>query len=98
MAELPPLPAPEAQERILHDLVPLPEAWVALEEAIGFALASERARAADPAPLGQLGDGRLRGAQRGPDAAPVTLTGGRDDPRRQIARPAPCGAGEACGS
>jgi molybdopterin molybdotransferase len=41
MAELPPLPAPEAQERILHDLVPLPEAWVALEEALGFALTSE---------------------------------------------------------
>ena len=41
MAEIPPLPAPEAQERILHDLVPLPEAWTPLEEALGFALTSD---------------------------------------------------------
>ena len=41
MAEMPPLPAPEAQERILHDLVPLPEAWTPLEEALGFALTSD---------------------------------------------------------
>ncbi|RPH72219.1 MAG: molybdopterin molybdenumtransferase MoeA [Myxococcaceae bacterium] len=41
MAELPPLPAPEAQHRILHDLQPLPEAWVPLEEALGFGLTSD---------------------------------------------------------
>src|SRR5215470_15513995 len=41
MAEVPPLPAPEAQERILHDLHPLPDAWVPLEEALGFALTSD---------------------------------------------------------
>jgi len=41
MAELPPLPAPEAQERILHDLRPLPEAWAPLEEALGFALTAD---------------------------------------------------------
>src|SRR5262249_37161741 len=41
MAELPPLPAPEAQERILHDLSPLPEAWVPLEDALGFGLPTE---------------------------------------------------------
>jgi len=41
MAELPPLPAPEAQERILHDLQPLPDAWVPLEDAFGFALTSD---------------------------------------------------------
>src|SRR5215470_14184586 len=49
MAELPPLPAPEAQERILHDLSPLPEAWVPLEEALGFGLTTEvRARRTQP--------------------------------------------------
>jgi molybdopterin molybdotransferase len=41
MAELPPLPASEAQERILHDLQPLPDAWAPLEEALGFALSSD---------------------------------------------------------
>jgi len=41
MAELPPLPAPEAQERILHDLRPLPDAWAPLEEALGFALTAD---------------------------------------------------------
>jgi molybdopterin molybdotransferase len=41
MAELPPLPASEAQDRILHDLHPLPDAWVPLEEALGFAITSD---------------------------------------------------------
>ena len=41
MAELPPLPAFEAQERILHDLQPLQDAWAPLEEALGFALTSD---------------------------------------------------------
>ena len=41
MAELPPLPAPEAQERILHDLQPLADAWVPLEESLGFGLTSD---------------------------------------------------------
>lgn len=36
-----PLPATEAQERILHDLAPLPEVWTALDEALGFGLTSD---------------------------------------------------------
>ena len=41
MPDLPPLPHAEAQDRILHDLAPLPEAWVPLEEAVGFGLTSD---------------------------------------------------------
>jgi molybdopterin molybdotransferase len=41
MPELPPLPAQVAQDRILHDLVPLPEVWVSLEEALGFGLTTD---------------------------------------------------------
>jgi molybdopterin molybdotransferase len=94
MAELPPLPAPEAQDRILHDLVPLPEAWVALEEALGFGLTSEvRARRTQPPWDNSAMDGyAVRSADAG--RAPVTLTvvgvvHAGDQPTR------PVGAGEA---
>lgn len=73
MLELPPLPAPEAQDRILHDLVPLPEGWVPLEEALGFGLTSDvRARRTQPPWDNSAMDGY---AVRSADAArtPVTL-------------------------
>lgn len=73
MAEIPPLPHPEAQERILHDLAPLPEAWVPLEEALGFALTSDvQARRTQPPWDNSAMDGY---AVRSADvaSAPVTL-------------------------
>ena len=72
MAELPPLPAPEAQERILHDLSPLPEAWVPLEEALGFGLTTEvRARRTQPPWDNSAMDGY---AVRSADVARVPVT------------------------
>ena len=73
MPELPPLPAPEAQDRILHDLGPLPEVWVPLEEALGFGLTTDvRARRTQPPWDNSAMDGY---ALRSADAArtPVTL-------------------------
>ncbi len=73
MPELPPLPAPEAQDRILQDLVPLPEVWVPLEEALGFGLTSDvQARRTQPPWDNSAMDGY---AVRSADAArtPVTL-------------------------
>jgi molybdopterin molybdotransferase len=73
MPELPPLPAPEAQDRILHDLAPLPETWVPLEEALGFGLTSDvRARRTQPPWDNSAMDGyAVRSADAG--RAPVTL-------------------------
>ncbi len=73
MPELPPLPAPQAQDRILQDLVSLPEVWVPLEEALGFGLSSDvRARRTQPPWDNSAMDGY---AVRSADAAraPVTL-------------------------
>ncbi|HVP62382.1 MAG TPA: gephyrin-like molybdotransferase Glp [Myxococcaceae bacterium] len=73
MPELPPLPAPEAQDRILHDLVPLPEVWVSLEEALGFGLTTDvPARRTQPPWDNSAMDGY---ALRSADAAraPITL-------------------------
>jgi len=94
MAELPPLPASEAQDHILHDLVPLPEAWVPLEEALGSGLTSAvRARRTQPPWDNSAMDGY---AVRAADAAtvPVTLpvvavVHAGDEPSRAV------GAGEA---
>jgi len=73
MPELPPLPAPEAQDRILHDLTPLPEVWVPLEEALGFGLTSDvRARRTQPPWDNSAMDGyAVRTADT--SRAPVTL-------------------------
>lgn len=68
-----PLPAPEAQDRILHDLAPLPEVWLALEDALGFGLTSDvPARRTQPPWDNSAMDGY---ALRSTDAAraPVTL-------------------------
>ncbi len=68
-----PLPAPEAQDRILHDLAPLPEVWLALEDALGFGLTSDvPARRTQPPWDNSAMDGY---AVRSADAAraPVTL-------------------------
>lgn len=73
MAEQPPLPASEAQDRILHDLAPLPEVWAPLEEALGFGLTSDvRARRTQPPWDNSAMDGY---AVRSADAsrAPLTL-------------------------
>src|SRR5262249_51467791 len=74
MPELPPLPAPEAQNRILHDLRPMPEVWVPLEEALGFALTSDvRARRTQPPWDNSAMDGyAVRSADT--SRAPVTPT------------------------
>ena len=94
MPELPPLPHPEAQDRILHDLVPMPEAWVPLEEALGFGLTSDvAARRTQPPWDNSAMDGY---AVRSADASrtPVTLSvvgvvHAGDQPTREV------GAGEA---
>ncbi|MGZ6028083.1 MAG: molybdopterin molybdotransferase MoeA [Myxococcaceae bacterium] len=68
-----PLPAAEAQDRILHDLAPLPEVWLALEDALGFGLSSDvPARRTQPPWDNSAMDGY---ALRSADAAraPVTL-------------------------
>jgi molybdopterin molybdotransferase len=41
MPDTPPLPAGEAQDRILSDLRPLPEEWTLLDDALGFTLTSD---------------------------------------------------------
>ncbi len=94
MAELPPLPAPEAQDRILHDLVPLPEVWVALEEALGFGLTSEvRARRTQPPWDNSAMDGyAVRSADAGHTPVTLTVVGvvhAGDQPTQSV------GAGEA---
>ncbi len=74
MADLPPLPAPEAQERILHDLEPLSEVWTPLEEALGTGLTADvLARRTQPPWDNSAMDGY---AVRSGDASgqPVTLT------------------------
>jgi molybdopterin molybdotransferase len=73
MPDSDPLPAPEAQDRILHDLAPMPEVWASLEEALGAGLTSEvRARRTQPPWDNSAMDGY---ALRSADAAraPVTL-------------------------
>ena len=89
MADSEPLPAPEAQDRILHDLAPLPEVWASLEEALGAGLTSEvKARRTLPPWDNSAMDGY---AVRSADAVrvPVTLrvvemvhAGDQPDPRR----------------
>jgi molybdopterin molybdotransferase len=73
MPDSEPLPAPEAQDRILHDLAPMPEVWASLEEALGAGLTSEvKARRTQPPWDNSAMDGY---ALRSADAvrAPVTL-------------------------
>ena len=94
MPELPPLPAAEAQRRILHDLVPMPEAWVPLEEALGFGLTSDvRARRTQPPWDNSAMDGyALRTADVGRTPATLAVVGvvhAGDQPTRAV------GPGEA---
>ena len=92
------LPVEEARAPTLALAAPLPTEWVRLEEALGRALAADVLAQPHAATLGQLGHGRLRGAQRGSTGArcPSRLTVGetiyaggtpqRDAPARRPAR------------
>lgn len=94
MSDPVPLPASEAQERILHDLAPLPEVWTALDDALGFGLASDvRATRTQPPWANSAMDGyALRSADvaRAPATLRVTaVIHAGDQPTR------PVGPGEA---